>query len=84
MAPKAGRSSPSLAASRLAGNLGSVLVSVLVMLVLWIGLLRLYHVQPFVAKSPLDVWRYLFTQHADKVHALRSAAEQPARCCSAT
>jgi ABC-type nitrate/sulfonate/bicarbonate transport system permease component len=64
----------SLAASRLAGNLGSVLVSVLVMLVLWIGLIRLYHVQPFVAKSPLDVWRYLFTQHTDEVHALRSAA----------
>ncbi|MDQ1400773.1 MAG: hypothetical protein QOK20_2705, partial [Acidimicrobiaceae bacterium] len=65
----------SLAISRLAGNLGSVLVSVLVMLVLWIGLLKLYHVQPFVAKSPQDVWRYLFTQRLDKVHALRSAAE---------
>jgi ABC-type nitrate/sulfonate/bicarbonate transport system permease component len=65
----------SLAASRLAGNLGSVLVSVLVMLVLWIGLIKLYHVQPFVAKSPLAVWRYLVTQHTDKVHALRSAAD---------
>ncbi|MDQ1369088.1 MAG: hypothetical protein QOF20_1441 [Acidimicrobiaceae bacterium] len=65
----------SLAVSRLAGNLGSVLVSVLVMLVLWVGLLKLYHVQPFVAKSPQDVWRYLFTQRLDKVHALRSAAE---------
>ncbi len=78
VAPKAGRSSSSIAASRLAGNLGSVLVSVLVMLALWIGLIRLYHVQSFVAKSPLDVWRYLFTQHADKVHALRSAAENRA------
>ncbi len=68
-------STRSLAASRLAANLGSVLVSVIVMLVLWIGLIRLYHVQPFVAKSPLDVWRYVFTQHTDKVHALRSAAD---------
>jgi ABC-type nitrate/sulfonate/bicarbonate transport system permease component len=28
-----------------------------------------------VAKSPLDVWRYLFTQHASKLRALRSAAQ---------
>jgi ABC-type nitrate/sulfonate/bicarbonate transport system permease component len=62
-----------VAASRLAGNLGSVLVSLIVILALWIGLIRLYHVQSFVAKSPLDVWRYLVTQRVDKVHALRSA-----------
>ncbi len=67
--------SRSVAVSRLAGNLGSVLVSILVMLALWIGFLKLYHVQSFVAKSPLDVWRYLFTQRVDKVHALRSAAQ---------
>jgi ABC-type nitrate/sulfonate/bicarbonate transport system permease component len=64
----------SLATARLAANLGSVLVSVVVILALWIGFIRLYHVQSFVAKSPLEVWRYIFTQHADKVHALRSAA----------
>ena len=64
----------SLATTRLLANLGSVLVSVVVILALWIGFLRLYHVQSFVAKSPIDVWRYIFTQHADKVHALRSAA----------
>ncbi|MDQ1429312.1 MAG: hypothetical protein QOK39_2788 [Acidimicrobiaceae bacterium] len=67
--------SRSVAVSRLAGNLGSVLVSILVMLALWIGFLKLYHVQSFVAKSPQDVWRYLFTQRVDKVHALRSAAQ---------
>ena len=54
---------------------GSVLLSVAVILVLWEGFIRLYHIQPIVAKDPLDVWRYLFTQHASKVHALRSAAE---------
>jgi ABC-type nitrate/sulfonate/bicarbonate transport system permease component len=61
-------------AARLARNLGSVLVSVLVTLVLWEGFIRLYHVDPVIAKDPLDVWRYLFTQHADKVHGFRSAA----------
>ncbi|MDP9075552.1 MAG: ABC transporter permease [Actinomycetota bacterium] len=65
----------SVAAARLAGNLGSVLVSVLVALALWIGFIRIYHVQPIIAKSPIDVWRYLFTQKLDTVHALRSAAE---------
>jgi ABC-type nitrate/sulfonate/bicarbonate transport system permease component len=57
-----------------AGRLGSVLVSILVTLILWEGFIRLYHVDHVIAKDPLDVWRYLFTQHVDKVHALRSAA----------
>lgn len=60
---------------RLARNLGSVLVSVVVTLVLWEGFIRLYHVDHVIAKDPLDVWRYLFTQHADKVHGFHSAAE---------
>ncbi|HLY84707.1 MAG TPA: ABC transporter permease [Acidimicrobiales bacterium] len=61
--------------ARLAGNLGSVLVSIVVALVLWEGFIRLYHVDKVIAKDPLDVWRYLFTAHADKVHGFRSAAE---------
>jgi ABC-type nitrate/sulfonate/bicarbonate transport system permease component len=61
-------------AARLARNLGSVLVSIVVTFVLWEGFIRLYHVDHVIAKDPLDVWRYLFTQRADKVHALRSAA----------
>jgi ABC-type nitrate/sulfonate/bicarbonate transport system permease component len=72
--PTAGRRR-SAATSRLAANLGSVLVSIVVILALWIGFIRLYHVQSFVAKSPLDVWRYVVTQRVDKVHALRSAAQ---------
>jgi ABC-type nitrate/sulfonate/bicarbonate transport system permease component len=62
-------------AARLLRNLGSVLVSVLVTLVLWEGFIRLYHVDHVIAKDPLDVWRYLFTQHADKVHGFHSAAQ---------
>ena len=65
----------SIALSRLAANLGSVLVSLIVALALWVGFIRLYHIQPIIAKSPIDVWRYLFTQHVDKVHGLRSAAQ---------
>jgi ABC-type nitrate/sulfonate/bicarbonate transport system permease component len=62
-------------AARLLRNLGSVLVSVLVTLVLWEGFIRLYHVDHVIAKDPLDVWRYVFTQHADKVHGFHSAAQ---------
>lgn len=71
------RGRPSMTAGalrRVARTGGSVLLSVVVILVLWEAFIRLYHIQPIVAKNPLDVWRYLFTQHADKVHALRSAA----------
>lgn len=65
----------SAVAIRLLRTVGSVLLSVVVILVLWVGFIRLYHIQPIVAKSPLDVWRYLFTQSADTHHGLRSAAE---------
>src|ERR1700730_11499023 len=64
----------SAALARLAGNLGSVMLSIVVTLVLWVAFIRLFHIPPLIAKSPLEVWRYLFTQHADKVHAFRSAA----------
>ncbi|MGH9123510.1 MAG: ABC transporter permease [Acidimicrobiales bacterium] len=68
------RGTASLAARRLASTLTSVLVSIVVILVLWIGFLKLYHVPAVVARSPIEVWRYLFTAKLDKVHALRSAA----------
>ena len=60
---------------RLLASGGSVLISIVVILALWEGFIRFYHIQPIVAKDPLDVWRYLFTQHADKAHGLRSAAQ---------
>ncbi len=59
---------------RLLRVVGSVLLSVAVILVLWYGFIRLYHMQPILAKNPLDVWRYIFTQKADTVHGYRSAA----------
>ncbi len=59
---------------RLARSLGSLLISVVVVLVLWEGFILLYHIQPILAKNPLDVWRYLFTQHANPASGLRSAA----------
>ena len=60
---------------RLGSSLGFMVLSVVVVLVLWEGFITLYHIQPEIAKSPLDVWRYLFTQHANSAANLRSAAE---------
>jgi ABC-type nitrate/sulfonate/bicarbonate transport system permease component len=62
------------ALERLTRNLGSVLISIVVTLVLWEAFIRIYHVDSVIAKDPLDVWRYMFTQHADKVHGFRDAA----------
>lgn len=59
---------------RLARSLGSLFISVVVVLVLWEGFILLYHIQPILAKNPLDMWRYLFTQHANPASGLRSAA----------
>jgi ABC-type nitrate/sulfonate/bicarbonate transport system permease component len=53
----------------------SILVSMVVIVVLWEGFLLVCHIQPIIAKSPLDVLRYLFTQRADPARALRSAAQ---------
>jgi len=60
--------------ARLARSLGSVLISIVVILALWVGFIRFYNIQPVIAKSPLDVWRYLFTAKVDTVHGFRSAA----------
>ncbi|HEX3425042.1 MAG TPA: ABC transporter permease subunit [Acidimicrobiales bacterium] len=69
------RGTASLVARRLASNLSSVLVSIVVILVLWVGFIKLYHIPSLVARNPVDVWRYIFTVKQDKVHALRSAAQ---------
>ncbi len=70
-----GTSTRSAVLRRLSRSLGSLLISVVVVLVLWEGFILIYHLQPIVAKNPLDVWRYLFTQRADPAMGLRSAAE---------
>jgi len=60
--------------ARLARNLGSVLISLVATLALWEGFIKIYHLQPIIAKSPIDIYHYLVTAHADKVHGLRDAA----------
>jgi ABC-type nitrate/sulfonate/bicarbonate transport system permease component len=50
------------ALARLARNLGSVGVSIVVTIGLWVAFIRLYHVDHLIAKDPLDVWRYIVTQ----------------------
>jgi ABC-type nitrate/sulfonate/bicarbonate transport system permease component len=68
--PSAGK----MALRRLGRNLGSVLLSIVVILALWIGFIHFYHIPTVVARGPLDIWRYLFTQKASTVHNLRSAS----------
>jgi len=60
--------------TRVASNIGWVLVSLLVTLGLWIAFLHIYKVPKIIGRSPLDVYHYMFTQHASKLHRLRSAA----------
>ena len=38
-----------------------LLVSLAVVLVLWVALLKLFNISPFVGKGPLDVFNFLFT-----------------------
>ena len=37
------------------------LVTIASMLVLWVGVLWVFDVSPYIAKGPVDVWNYLFT-----------------------
>jgi ABC-type nitrate/sulfonate/bicarbonate transport system permease component len=59
---------------RAAGNIGWILLSLVVILLLWVGFLHLYHVPKVIGRSPLDVYHYLFTQKTSTVHKLRSAS----------
>ncbi len=56
---------PQPAGRRWAGRLlmgsAKMLLSVVLVLAVWIGFLRVFHVSSFVGKGPLDVWRYLVT-----------------------
>ena len=62
------------AGRRVARSFGFFVLAVVVTLVIWVLFIRFYNLDPVIAKSPLDVLRYLFTQHADKVHGLRNAS----------
>jgi ABC-type nitrate/sulfonate/bicarbonate transport system permease component len=62
------------AALRVARGFGWLFLSIVVTIAIWEGFLHLYHVPKVVARTPLDVWRYLFSQKASKLHGLRSAA----------
>lgn len=50
------------ASRRTVNGLVGVLASLAVVLVLWVAFLRVFDVDPFFAKGPVDVWRYLFTE----------------------
>jgi ABC-type nitrate/sulfonate/bicarbonate transport system permease component len=64
--------------SRLLRPLGNLMLSLAVVLVIWVAFLTLFDVDPLVAKSPLAVWRYLFTgaEAGAHQHLVRSALGQ--------
>jgi ABC-type nitrate/sulfonate/bicarbonate transport system permease component len=47
-------------AGRLLRPLGNLVTTMTAVIVLWIVFLQVYNLDPLVAKSPADVWRYLF------------------------
>jgi ABC-type nitrate/sulfonate/bicarbonate transport system permease component len=55
-----GASSTALPQRTLNPVLNAVL-SIVVLLVIWYGFLKIFDVDSFVGKTPRDVWRYLFT-----------------------
>jgi len=59
---------------RFGRNLAWLLVSLIVTVAIWEGFLHLYHVPKIIGRSPMDVYHYLFTAKASKLHRLRSAA----------
>jgi len=54
--------------------LGNVVVTMAVVVVLWIVFLQIFHLDPLVAKSPADVWRYLFDGAQSGAHRSQVAS----------
>ncbi|MDP9073805.1 MAG: ABC transporter permease, partial [Actinomycetota bacterium] len=44
-----------------ARGIGSTTISAVVVIGAWVLFLRLFHVNHFIGKGPLDVWHYLFS-----------------------
>ena len=57
----AARVRPQRGARAIAGRILSPLVSILVLLITWKLFLEIFHINHFIGKDPLDVWRYLTT-----------------------
>lgn len=56
-------------------SLGNAGITILVLLLLWQGVVSLTGISPYVAKGPLDVWQFLFTdekaaEHRDQMFPL--------------
>jgi ABC-type nitrate/sulfonate/bicarbonate transport system permease component len=45
----------------LSSSIITFLVTIVSVLVLWVGVLWVFDVSPYIAKGPVDVWNYLFT-----------------------
>lgn len=60
----------------------TIVVASVVLAVLWMALLALFDVSPFVGKSPLDVWQYLFTEQPPRGVRPASLTAEQARAAS--
>jgi ABC-type nitrate/sulfonate/bicarbonate transport system permease component len=53
---------------RVLRGIGGALASIAIVLIAWWAFLRLFHVQHFIGKGPLDVWRWLVTSPEAGAH----------------
>ncbi len=74
--PAAGRS---VVGRRILTAVTTVVVALVVLVLLWAALLRIFDVSPFVGKTPLDVWNYLFSSNPPKGVRPASLTAQEAR-----
>lgn len=49
-------------------SVGEVVLAIVATLALWAGAIRLFHLDHYFARGPLDVWRYLFTDPGASGH----------------
>ena len=69
----------SVLARRVVTAVTTVLVALVVLLLIWALLLRVFDVSSFVGKTPLDVWNYLFSSEPPKGVRPASLSAQAAR-----
>jgi ABC-type proline/glycine betaine transport system permease subunit len=68
-------------ARALGSSVGTFLVTIVAVLALWVGVLWAFDVSPYVAKGPLEVWKYLVTapdaaEHRAELASLLAVAFQ--------
>ena len=62
-APNGSRGAAALAL-RAVRTIAAFTISMTVVIALWMGLIKVFHLDPIIVKSPADVWRYLVTDRS--------------------